>query len=521
MTIKKNADGFATRDSNSRNNSQIDANQLVEKFQKIVDSRFARYIINNIASNDRFEKILEMYSGIAKPKNTREKMQLKVVSAAIRRSLGMFSSSEEQVKKLLEESHVRKAVSLTLRSVAEYGLTRPQIFSAPFLVVWNITKKCNLKCEHCYASAGLKNPLELSLEEKLRLVDGLSHLGTFMISFAGGEPLMSEDFWEVAKFASERGMYTSIATNGTLLTKYNVRRLKNIGIKYIEISLDSSSLEIHDKFRGVKGTFEKTVRGIKNVIEDGSFETGMATVATKYNLNDVADTMELARDLGIGRFIVFNFVPTGRGVDIIKQDLTPGERESLLHMLYDRWQSLSDSGEKMGVFSTSPTYSRIGIEEVMKGEGKIFSPTHFAGSGISNSGVAIADFIGGCGAGRMYAGIEDNGDVAPCVFLPIKVGNVRDRPFSEIWKDSPILNALRDRSNLSGYCSECAFKSNCGGCRARAYGYYGDINGPDPGCIYNQDYYDQLIVSADFKKGRIRSGTSAENSRIELSLGGK
>ena len=320
---------------------------------------------------------------------------------------------------------------------------------------------------------------------------------------------MSEDFWEVAKYASEKGLYTSIATNGTLLTRNNVRRLKEAGIKYIEISLDSSSSEIHDRFRGVPGAFDKTVEGIRNVVEDGSFETGMATVATKYNLEDIPRTMELARNLGLGRFIVFNFVPAGRGADIIRQDLSPEEREGLLHMLYNKWQDLSVSGEKMGVFSTSPTYSRIGIEEVMKGEGKVFSPTHFASAGIGNSGVAIADFIGGCGAGRMYAGIEDTGDVTPCVFLPIKVGNIRTRTFSQIWRESPVMNALRDRSNLSGYCADCAFKSDCGGCRARAYGYYGDINGPDPGCVYNQDYYDELIVSADFRRGELRSGASA------------
>lgn len=159
MTTRKNPDNADSHGNAESKSSQIDANELVEKFQKIVDSRFARYILNNITSNDRFERILEMYAGKRKAANTREKMQLKVVSAAIRRSIGTFSSTEEQVRKLLEEPHVRKAVSLTLRSVAEYGLTRPQVFSAPFLVVWNITKKCNLKCEHCYASAGLKIPL--------------------------------------------------------------------------------------------------------------------------------------------------------------------------------------------------------------------------------------------------------------------------------------------------------------------------------------------------------------------------
>lgn len=466
--------------------------ELIASFQKIVDSRFARFVLRRMTRPSKFEHALAVFSGVSEPRSVKERMDVGIIEAALHRAMKTFGiNSLDEIRGFLKDSFVRKGVADTLHSVARYGVTRPQVFEAPLLVVWNTTKQCNLKCKHCYANAGPhKNQDEMTLQQKLGVVDVLNDAGVTMIAFSGGEPLVSPDFWQVAEYASKKGMYTTIATNGTLLTPRNVERLEEIGIKYVEISLDASVPEIHDDFRGIRGAWQRTVDGIKNVVSNGSFDTAIATTATRYNLRDIPNMVALARDLRVKKFIVFNFVPTGRGKDIIESDLDPDERENLLNYLYDEWQK-----KDVDLFSTSPTYSRVGIEKVMAGTGKTYSPTHFASTDYGSTGVAIADFIGGCGAGRVYAAIEDNGDVYPCVFLPIKVGNLLERDFRDIWQNSPILKDLRNRELLGGACSSCDFKYSCGGCRARAYGYYGDYNAPDPGCKLNQPYFDEILAS--------------------------
>jgi radical SAM protein with 4Fe4S-binding SPASM domain len=149
------------------------------------------------------------------------------------------------------------------------------------------------------------------------------------------------------------------------------------------------------------------------------------------------------------------------------------------------------------VFSTAPQYSRISIKAAREDSGMPVLPTHFAGKGareaLKGKTQILSDFIGGCGCGRIYCCIQPNGDVWPCVFMPIKVDNVREKSFEEIWLNNPVLNNLRDRSKLKGHCKICEFKNVCGGCRARAYGYFKDVHAPDPGCIYNKKYWDEIV----------------------------
>lgn len=466
--------------------------EMIMNFRKIVDRRFARFLLKKMTKPGKFEHALGVFSGETDPNSIREKINAGVIEAALKRAMKTFKiDSMDQIRDFLKEAFIRKGIANTLHSVARFGITMPQVFEAPLLIVWNTTKQCNLKCEHCYASAGpTKNTDELTLEQKLKVVDILSEAGVTMIAFSGGEPLISPDFWTLAEYATKRGMYCTIATNGTLLTPRNVRRLHEVGIRYVEVSLDGSDPGIHDRFRGVRGAWQKTVDGIKRVVSDGSFDTAIATTATKYNLTDIPKMIHLARDLKVNKFIVFNFIPTGRGKEILEEDLSPQEREDLLNYLYDEWEK-----KDVDVFSTSPTYSRIGIERVTAGTGSSYSPTHFASSDYGSPGIAISDFIGGCGAGRIYAALDDNGDLEPCVFLPKKVGNVMKQDFHELWENAPLLEALRNRETLGGACSDCTFRYSCGGCRARAFGYYDDINAPDPGCTKNASMYNEVLAS--------------------------
>ena len=178
--------------------------------------------------------------------------------------------------------------------------------------------------------------------------------------------------------------------------------------------------------------------------------------------------------------MLYNFIPTGRGKFISTNDLTPGEREEVLQML---WNQLRKGG-KVNVLSTAPQFARVALEQEI-GYNKKIVPTHFANPELSGRLVNLAEFIGGCGCGRFYCAIRANGDIEPCVFFPLKIGNIRDDDFEQLWRTNTILTELRNKDLLEGNCGECEYRYFCGGCRARAYGYTGNYLAPDPGCIRN------------------------------------
>ncbi|MEM2875361.1 MAG: radical SAM protein [Candidatus Bathyarchaeia archaeon] len=400
-----------------------------------------------------------------------------VISLAINLGCISFNVERKKVREAMKVPYFKRGLVNVLEGIGRYGITKPQRVAAPFLVVWNYTNACNLKCKHCYQRAGKPTPDELSTEERLKIVDQLERLNVATIAFSGGEPLMRRDFFKVAEYASRKGFYVSVATNGTLLTKGMVKKLKKIGIGYVEISLDGAKPETHESFRGVGNCFERALRGIRNSVEEGLY-TCVATTATKHNLYEVSGVIELAKNLGVRRVMVFNFVPTGSGEDIINFDLSPKEREHLLEHLYEELVK----GE-IETLCTAPQYSRVCLQRSLTSGRDIFSPTHFAAANFHGQTKHLADFLGGCGAGRLYCAIQPNGLVTPCVFMPIIVGDLRRQSFQDVWLKSTVMDDLRDREKLKGRCSTCRYKYVCGGCRARAYAYYGDYLAPDPGCI--------------------------------------
>ena len=407
-----------------------------------------------------------------------------------------FSADANALREYLEDPIVRRGVASVLSGIATHGITKPQLLKAPFLVVWNLTNMCNLRCKHCYQLAGVPAPDELTLEEKLKVVNELADAGVVSIAFSGGEPLMHPDFFSVVKEVRRREMHAAVATNGTLITKAVAHRLKEADIGYVEVSLDFIRPGVNDKFRGLLGAWKGAIEGIRNSVQEGLYTT-MATTVTKLNISDVADLIDLARDIGVSRFIHFNFIPVGRGKEIADLDLSPSEREWLLKLLYEKSKT---SG--IEVLSTAPQYARIVLQE---SEGHAVAPTHFyVGSGHKWGIQPLAEFIGGCGSGRLYCAIEPNGDVTPCVFIPqFVVGNLREQRFLEIWNQNRIFSAFRNREGPKGACSDCKYKCVCGGCRARSLGYFEDFTAPDAGCIYNQSSWNQLL--ADFTRAdRVR-----------------
>ena len=404
-----------------------------------------------------------------------------------------------------------KGFALMMKGIKKYGIRIPFTPAGPFEIVWNFTYTCNLKCKHCYEDAGASRP-ELSTEQACEVIDKLSriaNIGLPALSFSGGEPLMRKDFFEIAAYAKKKIPFISIATNGTLLTKDNVKRLREIGVGYVEISLDGSSKEVHENFRRVPGCFEKTVKGIKNCVDE-NVDACIATTVHKENLNETLEILELAEQMGV-RFMHFNYIPTGRAKEHLKLDLTPKERLGLLQILGDKIVDLyirsQEEKQKAGktnistekIFSTCPQFASV-VKKIAKERGHDYTVSaHYAAmKGVE----AVANFLGGCGAGRLYIALEPNGDIKPCVFFPTNedtvLGNILKDDFENVWDNNPILWNLRTREKLETYkvngkvvgCGKCEDKYICGGCRARSYGYFnGNLNAADIGCIDNEEMW--------------------------------
>jgi radical SAM protein with 4Fe4S-binding SPASM domain len=449
-----------------------------------------RFMVAEDKCGNRLSNAIDTYSGTPHELCWKCDLAAWMVAKIMRRSSKLFGFDEQDIRNGLADPAYRRGMVNVLTGISRYGITRPQIVIAPFLVVWDFTHMCNLKCKHCYQDAQRAMEGELDTEEAKRVIEELAKAGVTVIAFSGGEPLMRKDFYEVAAHAHKNGIYVSLATNGTLITPEVAKNLVASGVDYTEISIDGKDAASHDSFRGIPGAFDRSMEGIRNCVEAGLY-TCIATTVTQSNYSQIPDIYNLAGELGVKRMLCFNFIPTGRGKELVKTDLTPDQRESMLKFILGK----DLNGGTPIVLSTAPQLARVALEM----EDSCGVPVgHFhLGNEIQGKTRMLADFIGGCGAGRLYCSIEPTGNVQPCVFMPIKVGNIREKPFLDIWHQSEVLNTLRDRSGLKGSCGTCDYKLVCGGCRARAWAYYQDLNAPDPGCKNNQLYWDELNREAE------------------------
>jgi len=341
--------------------------------------------------------------------------------------------------------------------------TRP-----PRLVAWELTNACNLACIHCRASA-IKDPSpdELSTDEAKHFVDELVEYKPIII-LTGGEPLLRADVYDIAGYAQGRGLRVVLATNGTLLTPDIARRLKEVGIQRVSISIDGSNAVTHDAFRGEPGAFDAALGGIDILKKEGlSFQVN--TTITKRNLEEIPYIYELAIGLGASALHIFLLVPTGRGEEIEEDEIPPQEYERVLNWFYDK-----SKNSKIQLKATcAPHYFRI-MRQRAKAEGiRITRETH-----------GFEAMTKGCLGGSAFCFVSSKGDVYPCGYLPALAGNIRERPFRMIWEKSRVFNELRDAGKLKGKCGICEYRTVCGGCRARAYAATGDYLGEEPYCVY-------------------------------------
>jgi len=408
-----------------------------------------------------------------------------------------------------------RGFGLMMKGIEKYGVRVPFTPAGPFEIVWNFTYQCNLRCKHCYENVGGKKRSELSTDEAKQVLETLSRIadiGLPALSFSGGEPIARRDLFELASYAKKCIGYVSIASNGTLITKDNAKRIKDAGVDYVEISVDGATPETHNDFRGVPGAFERAMKGIKNCVEEG-VDTCIATVLHRDNMAELDKIIGLTKQLGV-RFIHFNYIPTGRAKAHVELDLTPDERLHVLETigketiglyLQAKEEELKHGNSNVKVdrfFSTCPQYASVTKELSQRYGEKFMVEAHYAAKkGVENA----ANFLGGCGAGRLYCAVEPNGDIKPCVFLPTNkdtvLGNILKDDFEEIWDNHPLLWKLRIREDLEDYtvdekrvgCASCPDKYICGGCRARAYSYFnGNVNAPDIGCTHNKPLWEKI-----------------------------
>ncbi|WP_202318364.1 TIGR04053 family radical SAM/SPASM domain-containing protein [Archaeoglobus neptunius] len=368
---------------------------------------------------------------------------------------------------------------------------------SPFIVFWELTRACMLACKHCRAKAMRKrHPDELSTEECFEVIEQLSKFKPRpLLVITGGDPLMRDDVVDIISRATHEGFRTAIAFSGTeKATLDRLIELKRAGISRIAVSIDGSSVEKHDSFRGVEGTFEMSMRVIENARNAG-IPFQINTTVTRENIGDLPEIARLCINLGAVMWDVFFIVPTGRAR--VEMMPTPQQFEDILCWLYDlskvaglnvkssaathlrRIELMRDRGE-MPEVGELYRYLVSKLENFPTGEGrKIVAGGH--GRSLSTDGIRRAVSVTD-GRGMFF--ISHTGDVYPSGFLPIVAGNVRERKISEIYQKSEIFVNLRDPDRLEGKCGVCEYRAICGGSRARAYAIHGNYLAEEPCCIY-------------------------------------
>ena len=344
------------------------------------------------------------------------------------------------------------------------------------VVVWNMTRRCNLKCVHCYAKALEEDGADaISTEQGKAIIDDLAAYGAPVMLFSGGEPLVRKDLVELARHATSKGMRAVISTNGTLISKEKARELKSVGLSYVGISLDGGE-EVHDRFRKVPGSFKKALQGIENCQAEG-LKVGLRFTINKRNVNEVPKLFDLVRDLEVPRICFYHLVYSGRGSELMKEDLDHTETRAVVDLIMDRTRELFDQGKPKEVLTVDNhadgpyLWMRLLREDPKRAE-EVFE---------------LLQFNDGNNSGRGIGCISWDGQVHPDQFWRNHTfGNVLERPFSAIWDDPAIdlLAKLKDKkAHVGGRCAKCRFLSICGGnFRARAEAWHGDIWAEDPAC---------------------------------------
>jgi len=349
------------------------------------------------------------------------------------------------------------------------------------VVVWNMTRKCNLKCVHCYAHARDESSEdELSTDQGRQLIDDLAGFGVPVLLFSGGEPLVRKGLPDLAAYAVERGMRAVISTNGTLITREKARTLKEIGLSYVGISLDGME-EINDRFRGVTGAFNKAMEGIENCQAAG-IKVGLRFTINKFNVDEIPKVFDLLEERNIPRVCFYHLVYAGRGSELVEEDLSHDASREAVNLIMDRTRDLHQRGKPKEVLTVDNhadgpfVYLRLKEEDPKRAE-EVYE---------------LLKMNEGNNSGRGIGCVSWNGDVhADQFWRHYSFGNVLERPFSEIWTDTsnPLLKRLKSKKEyVKGRCAQCRWLDICAGnFRVRAEAVTGDVWAPDPACYLTDE----------------------------------
>jgi heme b synthase len=308
----------------------------------------------------------------------------------------------------------------------------------------------------------------LDTAQALNLIDQIAGVGTPILIFTGGEPLLRSDIFQLIERARENGLRCALAPNGTLLDAENVRRMAECGVERVSISIDAPDAAAHNAFRGVEGALEASLEGVGHLRRAGvPFQIN--TTVTRSNLFLLEDIYQLARDIGAVAWHIFLLVPTGRGSDMSGEIISSEEYERILNWFYD----FSRRSALQLKATCAPQYHRI-LRQRAKQEN---IPVDYANFGLD----AVSR---GCLGGNGFCFISHSGQVQPCGYLDLDCGQVTEEPFPHIWRNSARFRELRDPTLYTGKCGMCEYERVCGGCRARAFTMNGDYLGEEPLCAY-------------------------------------
>jgi Fe-coproporphyrin III synthase len=349
------------------------------------------------------------------------------------------------------------------------------------VIVWNMTRRCNLRCIHCYSSSqNIDYPDELTTEEARTMIRDLAAFGAPVLLFSGGEPLMRKDLPDLAQYAVDQGMRAVISTNGTLITKGKAALFRKIGLSYVGISLDGTRAT-HDFFRGVSGAFDQALKGLHNCQEAG-IKVGVRFTVNRHNVADVPAIFDLLEKESIPRCCFYHLVYAGRGSKLVEEDLDHEETRRLLDLIMDRTRGLFDRGMEKEILTVDNhadgpyVYLRL-LREDPERAAEVMELLEMNEGNSSGNGIGCISWDGEVHADQFWRNIS--------------FGSVRQRPFSEIWMDTSngLMAKLKNKQpNVQGRCAACRWLGVCGGnFRARAESVAGNIWAPDPACYLTDE----------------------------------
>lgn len=349
------------------------------------------------------------------------------------------------------------------------------------VVVWNSTRTCNLRCKHCYMeSDAQKYQGELTTEEAKRFIDDLAEFRVPVLLFSGGEPLIRPDFFELAAYAESKGIRPTLSTNGTLITREVAQKIKDIGVGYVGISLDGLR-EVNDEFRGKEGAFQKAMEGIKNCVAVDQ-RVGLRFTINSHNLKELDNIFDFIEEENINRVCFYHLVYSGRGNQMIAQDVKPEESRQAMETIVRRTIDFENRGLKKEILTVDNHCDGVYLYlRTLKEDPKRAAEIK-----------RLIGLNGGNRSGIAFSEVDPMGNVHPDQFTQhITFGNVRERKFGDIWTDlsHPILAGMKDRKPLlKGRCSKCQYLDICNGnFRTRAEAVTGDFWESDPACYLTDE----------------------------------